>query len=114
MIHIRTNRSETSTEILRVEEVAFIRGKIEDRKYKTQVFLKCGTIVHMNLNKEEFQSLKDSIYPPTQVEVCKNYNDKPAQTGLGPLFISSDKPPDESPRDIVDSMLDDLSDTEGK
>jgi hypothetical protein len=61
MLHTRTNKSDTTVEILKIEEVAFIRGKLDDRKYKTQVFLKCGTIIHMNLDKEELQKLRDSF-----------------------------------------------------
>ena len=59
MIHTRTNKSETTVEIIKVDEIAFLRGKLEDRKYKVQVFLKCGTIIHMNLDKDEFQKLRD-------------------------------------------------------
>jgi len=72
MIHTRINKSETTVEIIDINEIAFLRGKLEDRKYKVQVFLKHGTIIHMNLDKDEFQKLRDVFSNITRESMDKN------------------------------------------
>jgi hypothetical protein len=89
MIHIRTNRAGTSVELLKVEEVAFIRGKLDDRKYKTQVFLKCGTIIHMNLDKDELQNLRSAFENVNGYECCDKAEQIRAE--IKPITISEAK-----------------------
>ena len=109
MIYSRTNKAETAVEVLKVDEVAFIRGKIEDIRnkiYKVQVFLKCGTIIHMNLGVDEFNSL---------VESFGLWNCKAPILGLAgmdkPKFKKYKDETPETPKEEEPTTLDDVIDS---
>ncbi len=60
MLYSRTNKNQTVIELLRVEEIAFVRAKLEDKKFKVLIMLKCGQPVHMNLDKDEMEKLSEA------------------------------------------------------
>ena len=65
MFYQRTNKAGNMTEVIRLSDVSFVRGKFTPSKgdvhYQVQVFLQSGSNINMSTSKEDFENLVESL-----------------------------------------------------
>ncbi len=120
MLYKRTNKAGNLMELLSIEDVSFLRAKLEDRLHKTLLILKSGEIVHVNLTQAELDELVEKVTYSMTHRDFSNVSikvDKSEVRGLGVPYAAdgcgipsggSGLKPTPSP-ETIDEMLDDLT-----